>query len=1112
MDPLEVLKRALSAPQGSDDQRNVLGQLRAQLELQPGLIHPLCTMLVPTIAHAADSLMKHWVLDLLHYALSRSSLPVDAKSQLAAQCLDVLMNLLNDPSQQTVKAVVQIFANVYPLLFRTLCINRNPIAQWDTLTRAKKQIVDLLESATPLGVKEAALKFVHRVIQVQTRGVSDPRLQNTADPNLTSCPSNHPFINAGALEAEGNTLIQLVLTLLFSSPSADLISSLVNSWAPLVKHRPGLLPICVRALTTWTPAALVAAGASPRDVKSVEKAVRILLLHINRSPHGAPFQHEIGPVLHAQEQRMKAAEVTSKKRAADESAGQNGANKRPKLDADAAPALSAAQLAQFDFSILPAPLVVEFIIANLQKIPEERLLAAVAKYNESKGIAAAPVPGPSTTEAAAQPVVVKTEPLDPLKMDMDDEAEITNFDSERVDKQVALAVTGDAVAPAAPGEPEPEAILRLAEFVAPPPVKLSQAQRDKALATIDRRAYEAAGEVDAASGEVDGPKTMTRGAELQAVLLVRSITRSGLEEYDAVEENDMQVDGRPKGRNAMREKLCAYVLEDLPSRVRLANLWMNEEWYNDRIQRERDADVVQHYGVWLRRLLDGYRSRLDAKDRTFARFLLDLPELSDELLHFMRDLCLDQDKMQVGFTTLRELVALRMPVRKAALAILLDMTTHPERITRNAAIITVKRWVPDTQPMDRLVQRFALQMLRRLCVIPAPPKPEPTTEDSDEDGQLPQEEEQADDSIPAYVPVKLEGPADRAVVLQHVELVFALCIKVPDLLDEIFAAYGRMEASVQEAMQDLITQLVKSLGPNHGKLLTLLRTFPPGADSLALRVLNIFTENAKPTAPLVAVVKGLVAERDLDARFLIPIMAEMDKADVVKHLPRIVSILNGKPEEQAIVRSLFTTVVASPPSAIGTSNQPRTRQSDMLTPAELMVMLHEQEMEIGLKPTIEAINICFSMSDIFGQEVLAVVMQQIVDEPQLPVLFLRTVIQAVRTYRSLIGFVSTTLLSRLITKKIWQNPKLWDGFVMCSKIIAPASFGALLQLPKDQLRDLVHKEPGLKAGLRDYVIKKAGNKQRVAHFLEVFGEDNGTPDGSPAPTPPQQAQATAVGS
>ena len=116
-------------------------------------------------------------------------------------------------------------------------------------------------------------------------------------------------------------------------------------------------------------------------------------------------------------------------------------------------------------------------------------------------------------------VVVKAEPLDPLKMDMDDEAEITNFDSERVDKQVALATTGDAVAPAAPGEPEPEAILRLAEFVAPPPVKLTKAQREKALATIDSRAYEAAGEVDPLTGEADGPKVMTRGAELQAVLV-----------------------------------------------------------------------------------------------------------------------------------------------------------------------------------------------------------------------------------------------------------------------------------------------------------------------------------------------------------------------------------------------------------------------------------------------------------------------------------------------------------------------------------------------------------------------------------------------------------------
>ena len=38
-----------------------------------------------------------------------------------------------------------------------------------------------------------------------------------------------------------------------------------------------------------------------------------------------------------------------------------------------------------------------------------------------------------------------------------------------------------------------------------------------------------------------------------------------------------------------------------------------------------------------------------------------------------------------------------------------------------------------------------------------------------------------------------------------------------------------------------------------------------------------------------------------------------------------------------------------------------------------------------------AITICFSMTDIYRSEILAVVIQQIMDEPVLPVLFLRTV-------------------------------------------------------------------------------------------------------------------------
>lgn len=66
-------------------------------------------------------------------------------------------------------------------------------------------------------------------------------------------------------------------------------------------------------------------------------------------------------------------------------------------------------------------------------------------------------------------------------------------------------------------------------------------------------------------------------------------------------------------------------------------------------------------------------------------------------------------------------------------------------------------------------------------------------------------------------------------------------------------------------------------------------------------------------------------------------------------------MLNGAPEAKALVKSVFESVVTTPPQSFGsvTSNLPRVRQSELLTPAELMVLLHESEKEIGLKSAIE---------------------------------------------------------------------------------------------------------------------------------------------------------------
>lgn len=106
-----------------------------------------------------------------------------------------------------------------------------------------------------------------------------------------------------------------------------------------------------------------------------------------------------------------------------------------------------------------------------------------------------------------------------------------------------------------------------------------------------------------------------------------------------------------------------------------------------------------------------------------------------------------------------------------------------EKKIRGAAINTVKIWVPNSQPMDTMIREFALQMLRRLQLQPSKPVETTKSPDGDEkmeDGQLPLE----DLVQTPFLPEKVELPAEKSQILQHVELLFALSVKVPDFLDE----------------------------------------------------------------------------------------------------------------------------------------------------------------------------------------------------------------------------------------------------------------------------------------------------------------------------------------
>ena len=73
------------------------------------------------------------------------------------------------------------------------CSNRNYRQQWDVLNGAKSRILEMVYAQhTPAGVRIAAIKFMQRVILVQTRGVTDPRVRPIA-PGVPSIHGTFPF-------------------------------------------------------------------------------------------------------------------------------------------------------------------------------------------------------------------------------------------------------------------------------------------------------------------------------------------------------------------------------------------------------------------------------------------------------------------------------------------------------------------------------------------------------------------------------------------------------------------------------------------------------------------------------------------------------------------------------------------------------------------------------------------------------------------------------------------------------------------------------------------------------------------------------------------------------
>lgn len=146
-----------------------------------------------------------------------------------------------------------------------------------------------------------------------------------------------------------------------------------------------------------------------------------------------------------------------------------------------------------------------------------------------------------------------------------------------------------------------------------------------------------------------------------SVLLARLATRApaGLGDDPQI-KGDSAVRRQTTISDSIRETLYRYILEDFRGRLNIAIIWLNEEWYNDRIQMKSAADerdesdeeseptVPLNYDTWATRLLDGFLAYLDGRDiKVLVRFLSEVPEITIAITQRVASLAKDPERVNL---------------------------------------------------------------------------------------------------------------------------------------------------------------------------------------------------------------------------------------------------------------------------------------------------------------------------------------------------------------------------------------------------------------------------------------------------------------------------------
>ena len=487
-----------------------------------------------------------------------------------------------------------------------------------------------------------------------------------------------------------------------------------------------------------------------------------------------------------------------------------------------------------------------------------------------------------------------------------------------------------------------------------------------------------------------------------------------------------------------KSALIAYIYSDFSKRIDMAFSWLYQEYcVLQRFHRSdfdpRKNDESEYNNVFCT-LIRGVIDRTEGIEREnlLRRLYLESPIITDDAIEVLKGFVTIIGSAITVVNLMKDLV-MRRPTKKLnCLNFLLEFCSHDSADVRQTAIQTVLQLHADSD-YKTIIEPYAIMYLKFL-LNPGPP----TALFTEDRGRSQAMSVWMEDTVKVCLYLFL------SLLPKNQELFKNLADVYTNSKTMVYADAGQ-PVKVQIVILRELDLPISKVPMDSPELMDLLDDPPVGSETLITRIVHILTDKTLPSAELVAKVKKLYEDRVKDVRFLIPVLNGLSKMEVIQYLPQLIQC------QTAVVKEVFMRVLSN--------------NRGPMSPSDLLIALHTLGNDPNhTKTVVNVTKICFAERAIYDKGVLAVVLNKLMEEKDIPILFMRTVIQSLAMYPSMQGFI-VNILQRLITKQVWKQKVVWDGFIKACEKTMPQSYPVMLQLPPQQLEQFLEEAPKLREPL-----------------------------------------------